>query len=100
MRIGLNCCYTLYSKCIPFLSIAVSPLGPQDGSAGHIESAFGKAGRFKAHFPPGTSVKVRTFGLEYVSHCHGIASSLVVWSNLVLHKFRALVPLFSSYIGR
>lgn len=35
------------------------PCLAQGGCVGHLESAFGKAGRFKARFPAGSSVKVR-----------------------------------------
>lgn len=40
--------------------ISFSPLiAQQHGNVGSIDGAFGKAGRFRARFPPGTSVKVR-----------------------------------------
>lgn len=35
------------------------PVVVQGGCVGQLESAFGKAGRFKARFPAGSSIKVR-----------------------------------------
>lgn len=50
----------------------------QVGAAGKIESAFGKAGRFKARFPRGTHIKVKKYSVTCLeSACITLASNAI-----------------------